>query len=317
MLSEDEFINRILARSTGQAHDLILEWKTNGMDAAAIFHNLLVNYDRRITAEEARSQLMSYKVGRNGSLADAESRIVKLIGRASTAFPVGESRKAYYNLEGCNALIRALPPYSSQIAHNLYSTLTAKLGRACTLLELSQGLNLHRANIDKDIKEHGSVYTKPMSKPIKQIRQNYKPVQRYMVNSVEVPSNNRPRNSFKNPNDTSYTPRPKPLMRNFQNQNNYQTRKPFNNNNNRTGWRRNNSFQNNNYNTQSNKCLLCGLKDHTSKECTNIRDDNNNPVQMLTTYGTCSKCPRYIFPRLHHQEELCPYRSKGPLNKKN
>ena len=48
--------------STGQAHNIILEWQTNGMDTAAIFHNLLLNYDKRLTAEDARNQLIGYKV---------------------------------------------------------------------------------------------------------------------------------------------------------------------------------------------------------------------------------------------------------------
>jgi hypothetical protein len=288
------------------------------MDAAAIFHNLLVNYDRRLSAEEARSKLMGYKVGRNSSLAEAESKIVKWVGRAATAFPVGESRKAFYNLEGCNSLIRALPPYSSQIANNVYSTLTAKLGRACTLLELSQGLNLHRANIDKDIKEHGSLYTRELIKPNRPIKSNFK-MQRYTVNSLEMSPQNRPRQQISTSANTSFTPRPKQIQGTLQNRNrtNFQNNRTVSN---RVGWNRNkNNFQRGNFNRkpQINRCLLCGIKDHTSKDCKNIRYDKNNPVPMIITYGTCNKCPRNIYPRLHHQEELCPFRPKGPLYKNN
>ena len=108
------------------------------MDTAAIFHNLLLNYDKRLNAEDARNQLIGYKVPKNGNLASAETHKVKLIDRAATALLTGPSKSSYYNLEGCNALIRALPPFSSQTKRNLYNTYTAKLGRACTLLELSQ-----------------------------------------------------------------------------------------------------------------------------------------------------------------------------------
>jgi hypothetical protein len=315
-LSEPEFINRILAGSTGPAHDLILEWKANGMDAAAIYHNLLVNYDRRLTPEDARARLISYKVGRNGSLAEAESKIIRWIGRAAVTYPIGESRSSYYNLEGCNALIRALPPYSSQIANNLYSSLTAKLGRACTLLELSQGLNLHRSNIDKDIKEHGSQMMK--TKPMHQTKIRFRTPVKYSVNSVEAsPPTHNPKPIFKKRTENSYTPRPKPLMKNFQNKGNFSSRKI---NNNRPSWKKNTNFKRGNFSNnrlQTNKCLQCGLRDHTSKDCKNIRDDKGNPVQMISGYGVCSKCPRYIFPRLHHSEELCPYRPKGPLAKRN
>jgi hypothetical protein len=46
----------------------------------------------------------------------------------------------------------ALPPYSIQILHELYSTEAAKLSITNTLLELSQCLNLHRVDINLKIK---------------------------------------------------------------------------------------------------------------------------------------------------------------------
>jgi hypothetical protein len=222
-LSEPEFINRILAGSNGPAHDLILEWKANG-----IYHNLLVNYDRCLTPEDARARLMTYKVGKIGSLAEAESKIIRWIERAAVTFPIGESRSAYYYLEGCNALIHALPPYSSQIANNLYSSLTAKLLRACTLLELSQGLNLHRSNIDKDIKEHGSQMIK--SKLMHQTKIGFRTPVKYSVNSVEAsPPSHNTKPVFKKRTENSYTPRSKPLMKNFQNKGNSSGRRVNNN----------------------------------------------------------------------------------------
>jgi hypothetical protein len=80
---------------------------------------------------------------------------------------------------------------------------------------------------------------------------------------------------------------------------------PFRRNNNKTPW------------NAKNRCSLCGLRNHTATNCQNIRDDKGNKIGMFITHGTCSKCPSYIRPRLHHQEQLCPYRPGGPLAKKN
>ena len=302
-LSEEEFLERLLAASTGQAHDLILEWKTNGMDTAAIFHNLLLNYDKRLTAEEARSQLIGYKVPKSGNLASAEAHIVKLIGRAATALPTGPSRNAYYNLEGCNALIRALPSFSSQTASNLYNSYTAKLGRACTLLELSQGLNLHRSSIDKDIKENGM----GLIRSNKFMKKNNFNVAKYITNSIGINETARnPRPFPKRGNENSYTPRPaqanKPRYTNGANKN-FRNLKP--------------KFQSNNaQNNSSNKCTMCGHRSHDSTSCQNIKDDSGKVLKMIPTYATCSKCPNFIKPRLHHPEHLCPFRVGGPLNRK-
>jgi hypothetical protein len=109
-LSEEEFIDRMLACSTGLAHELLLEWKTNGENVATIYHNLLINFDKRLSAEEAKQQLLSYKISRNSTLAKAESSIMLLASRAASQMPEGSSRVAYYNLEDCNTIIRALPP---------------------------------------------------------------------------------------------------------------------------------------------------------------------------------------------------------------
>ncbi len=329
-LSEEEFINRLLDSSTGPAHDLILEWKMNGMDSAGIFHNLLLNYDRRLSAEEARNQLIGYRVPKNSTLASAEAHIVKLIGRAATAMPTGPTRNDYYNLEGCNALIRALPPYSSQQACQIYNNLTAKLGRACTLLELSQGLNLHRTNIDKDIKHNGaSDFIK------KRFGRNLNNFQKprytaYMMGSQTT------QNAWPRPNSSNNTQYP-PIQR----QNNIVPRQSY-----RTNYRQNGAnrmYQNNRYQFKSQtpysntirsprgragpnrrpfrpfnnikKCILCGYRSHETKDCNNMKDDQGNTKTIIPMQGTCPKCPNFITPRLHHPETMCPFRKGGPLER--
>jgi len=332
-LSEEEFINRLLDSSTGPAHDLILEWKTNGMDSAGIFHNLLLNYDRRLTAEEARNQMIGYKVPRNSNLAAAEAHIVKLIGRAATAMPTGPTRNDYYNLEGCNALIRALPPYSSQQASQVYNNLTAKLGRACTLLELSLGLNLQRTNIDKDIKENGATdYTrnKRFGRPMSFRKPRFTS---YTVGMTPTRSTSMPTiPKLTNPS-TNFTPRPNHTTRGRGGVRRYNgppsTRSTTPNAYNYRAPAPRNNFGNTGYRRQGfgrrpmrppyvvKKCILCGYRSHETKDCNNMRDDHGNQKTVIPMHGTCPKCPRFIFPRLHHPQDLCPFRKGGPLDRDN
>jgi hypothetical protein len=315
-LSEEEFLLRLLGSSTGQAHDLILEWKTNGMDTAAIFHNLLLNYDRRLTAEDARNQLRGYKVPKTGNLAGAEAHIVKLIGRAATALPTGPSRNAYYNLEGCNALIGALPSFSKQTASNLYNSYTAKLGRACTLLELSQGLNLHRSSIDNDIKENGVGQNKNNNLRY-QKDGNY---QRSKYTSFAMDSRvvRPPQPNYQHIKDSrNYTPRPVQTVRQRPTKGPYNSANQNSTNNNGANFTGNRFQRTNNAQTNYDRCKMCGQRSHDASKCENIRDDQGKVIKMIVPYNICSKCPNFIKPRLHHPDHLCPYRDGGPLNRQN
>jgi hypothetical protein len=94
VLSEEEFIDRILTSCTGLAHDLVLEWKSNGDSASIIYHSLMVNFDDRMSPEEARLKLNNFVVRRNSNLAKAESEIQLLVGRAASLIPPGDARNA-------------------------------------------------------------------------------------------------------------------------------------------------------------------------------------------------------------------------------
>jgi len=313
LLTEDEFIDRILDTTTGTAHELVFEWKLNGDSVNSIYHNLVVNFDHRLPAEEARTRLHNFVIGRNSSLAKAQSAIQLLIARACTLLPPGDSRIAYKNMEGCTTLIRALPPNSSQLANNTYQNFTTRLGRACTLEELFRGLNQYRSTIDKDIKQNGA-----SSNPTN-YKNNKRPAGKssgYSSFNMSIegkkgyqnnrPMNNKPRTS---PNETSYTPRPQIIRPNMNRK--IQFNKGSNNkppNKNFAGRR----FQQNILNKS---CSLCGMSNHKTTECKNMRDDSGKILEMLPTYGVCSKCPEKVKPRLHHPEVSCPYRLGGPFNK--
>jgi hypothetical protein len=311
-LTEEEFIDRILACSTGMAHDLIMEWKANGENASTIYHSLLVNFDNRMTAEEARQKLNSFSIGKNSNLAKAESSIQILVGRAASMLPPGDSRNAYRNMEGCTTLIRSLPPYSSLTANNLYQNYTTRLGRACTMAELFRGLDQYRGMIDRDIKNNGaSIIQKYKIKPAGN--------QRYSSFNITTDGGNTRQYGRPLPpqpmartrqNDISYTP--KPINRNIGRSSRPQGGR-FGSNYNKNGPQNNN--RNSKYVKNDNaSCPLCG-KNHKITDCKNIRDDSGKILDMHPTYGVCSKCPNFVRPRLHHPEVVCPYRVGGPLNK--
>lgn len=309
-LSEPEFIDRIVAATTGMAHDLVFNWKTNGDSSSTIYHNLVVNFDQRMSPDDARQKLNGFIVTKNSSLAKAEASIQLLVARASMLLPPGDSRKAYQDMEGCTTLIRALPPYSSQKANELYQNYTTKLQRACTMNELFRGLDQYRGVIDRDIKANGANPTMTnFNKKLNVGKSRYNTF--YATTDTET--NKRPlppppgmlRNRQ---NDLSYTPKPK--YKTYENP----TKRPQQN----TGM--NYQKMSSNYvrpfskTNRSESCTLCG-KGHKTTECRNIQDDKGKKLDILPTYGVCEKCPNFVKPRLHHPEAVCPYRKGGPLNR--
>ena len=315
-LSESEFIDRILDATTGTAHELVFEWKTNGDSINSIYHNMVVNFDHRLPAEEARNKLHNFTIGKNSSLAKAQSAIQLLVSRACTLLPPGDSRISYKNMEGCTTLIRALPPNSSQLANNTYQNFTTRLGRACTLEELFRGLNQYRSTIDKDIKTNGAINTAGYNNK----RLASKPP-RYSSFNVQMGDRNKIPQSYENRtypqkfrtsnNDVSFTPKPKNLVRRPLELNKPPFAKGTYNKTKTSNYSAGKRFQND----RIKACSLCGHHNHKTTDCKNMRDDNGKILEMLPTYGVCNKCPEKVRPRLHHPEITCPYRLGGPFNK--
>ena len=81
-LSTAEFLDKLLASSTGGAHEFIVEWIQSGETVDTMYYNLLTNFDKRITPNEATLQINSYKVERNTNLAKVESALMMLAARA-------------------------------------------------------------------------------------------------------------------------------------------------------------------------------------------------------------------------------------------
>lgn len=337
-LSEDEFINKLLSGTTGLAHELILEWRTNGENVSTIYHNLLINFDKRLSPEEAKQQLIAIKISKDMNLAKAESKIMLLASRASSQMPEGPSRTAYYNLEACNNIIRALPSISSANVNNIYNQISARLGRAATFAELSQAMNLYRVSIDNDIKINGA------PTQYKQIRQrmpqfNFKsstimPRRRFTAfdltaeheeseDDTLMPWHSEESNGTNN-NNVSYTPRPLKDVQTFyklasqnnhrpyygRNMSHYQDRRWDPNREDGNFLRMNSNFTPFTMKT----CWACGLRGHMIQSCTNIVNDYGEQIQLFPTQDTCTICPETIYPRLMHPESLCPYRPGAPLH---
>jgi hypothetical protein len=103
LLSEEEFIDRIIGSCTAQAHDLVMDWKLNGNSASEIYSNLINNFDNRMSISEAKQRLATFVIYKNSSLAKAEAAILHLLTRASADFLPGPTRIAYRDIEGIRA----------------------------------------------------------------------------------------------------------------------------------------------------------------------------------------------------------------------
>ena len=139
-LSVSEFLEVMRLCTTGRAHTLLLEWlQVNGEDIETIFYNLHSQFDTRMSPSEAKRLLHFYKVPAKGSLSEAINHISSLASRSASELPDDHSRRAYYNLESVQCLIRALPPTSSALVSNTYHSLSAKLKEPCPLGKLEIG----------------------------------------------------------------------------------------------------------------------------------------------------------------------------------
>ena len=155
-LSVDEFYKMMLASTTGAPYMFIMNAIHDEDTPSSIYHNLLLRYDDRLQPEEARLQLYAYKVPKNITLAQAETKIQELAKLATHSLPRGPSRTASYNHEAINALFRALPVQSATLARSNFAKLSARLERSATYTEITKSLGLEAFAINADIKAHGA-----------------------------------------------------------------------------------------------------------------------------------------------------------------
>jgi hypothetical protein len=279
-LNEKDFLKMVRLSTTGKAHQLVSEMLDNGADTSSIYHALLLHYDTRQTSSEAKKALYAYRVKKDENLAKATSHISTLAHRSVSDLPIGPARTIVLDMESCSALIRSLPPASSAIAQNTFSSLSAKLGRNCTFHEFCRALNVYRASIDQDIKVNGKDTQSGNSGGGKKKNWwgNKKAADKmggFQVNVISQPSTSKP-----DPKKVNSQGGPSKKALAWLN-------KPY--------------------------CSLCGDPNHRAADgCPIMRNDLGKVVKVTPCYSPCKSCPRSRPFRLNHPESLCPYREKGP-----
>ena len=311
-LSEQEFLECLLGSVTGPAHSHMLSWLDQGEDVSSIYHLLGLHYDNRLTSNEAKKQLNYYKISKSSNLADGVAKILDLAARASTSIPAGPTRTALYNLEAAQSILRALPPASAAIANSVYNTLSAKLGCSANATELTRALNMHRINIDSDIRlngyaGNGEKYKGNFGKQGKSRGGVHNKV--LSVNgTVDFATISPPVQTDGFPATFSLDSKPKGQGNNgkFKGQ-----RKQSKGGAKTRHWA-------NEGGPALHYCSLCGDWTHKAASgCRNMRDDSNKIVNVMPSHTTCNLCPMFVQPRLSHPAMYCPFRPNGIFAKSN
>ena len=350
-LSREEFLEFLLMCTTGRPHILIKDWSENGDDIESIYYNLFTHYDMRMSPETAREKLYAFKARKNSSLSKVISDIMQLALRAACVHPQGVARTASYNNDAVQALIRCLPPIASDTASNKYHTISSRLQRPATFVELSRALSIKSHTIDAEIAKSGAT---PNNYGVKHNHGNnthrsnkdkklgpHKNTA-FVVNTQQIqhkggnhsgqPKGKGQNNQQGRKAEAFYTENP-PNNRN--NNGNGKGRGGNNRNHNNKGFSKGNSSNNvngfgqgngykkggNRYNNNKqgykpqNYCSLCGFRNHLATDgCPNIQDDMGKIIPVLPCQNTCPDCPSTVHPRLNHSATYCPFRINGPLH---
>jgi len=269
-----------------------------------------------MSPETARNKLFAYKAHKNLSLSKVTSEIMQLSLRSACVHPQGLARTACYNNDAVQALIRCLPPKSSDTVSNKYYTLTSKLGRICTFVELSRALQIHSHVINSDInlkgfspvppqtgshkngQTHLNVYYQSTSHDDYDDKLNNESdtEDQYDDHDVDVNDPDHTTDDFEELHSTENDPyleeghitddQPDVSDDHLENENS----------------------QDEDHNVS---CEQCGSEDHPDENnCPNIQDDWGNIVLIAPRYTMvhCQNCPD-----LTHTAIYCPFREGGPL----
>ena len=317
-LSEKEFKQMLVSCTTGAAHQFLIDWlQDNDEEISNIYHQLALRFDSRKSPEQAKAELFGYKASRDKTLAQVESHIMSLANRASAIFPPGPMRKFAKDLEACDALIRCLPPTSAALVRRVHGDLCTEMGQPCTSTDLSRALHNLRHTIDADIKTHGGGDMRLKGRfPIKNKKVNsYSSYGIYTTPvSTGFPAKTMDRSHTQASKETRLAngPHITPQRRNSQN-----LLRPRNANRQWVG--KKNDTRHTGVSRRHIKitgCSLCGLQNHKTTDCKNMRNDSGTIVRVHPVQGTCGQCPGNRKNTLHHPPALCPYRpTYGCLNK--
>ena len=260
------------------------------------FKKLLDSYDKSITPIQAKEKLSTLTLHKNTTLAKLVSQISDLSLRAAYVLPK-EFRENQQNNESIYQLQRLLPTHSRNILNKCYTLLTQKHKRPPEFSELISELTPEELIIDEDIKNNAYVPDKN-----KKNNNKGKGAGVYAITledeSKKFPKKNQDKKPWNNRNNSQ----------NNSNSNSNSDSKPrFKPRNDSNS---NNKKNNNNQNKQK-KCQVCGIDDHITTDCKNMRNDQGKILEPIPDFHPCKRCPAYVYPRLRHPERYCPFRKGG------
>ena len=289
-LSQQEFLQVLQRSVSGRVYNLVSECITYGTDISDLYHSLLTMYDTRLSASNARRILATYKAPKGYSLTKVQSYILEIASRVASQIPPGPSRTSMFNLEANSALVRCLPTSSSTLVTNVINTLSARLQRHPTYVELTKALTKYADTITQDIERNG----------ISQSRGNnvsYNFRSRPKIFSLNRRQNKQYTQRNQNNYSNNYKRPFKPKINYVSNQKikdspNYE--RTYNINKSKTG------SKNTLY------CSLCGGRNHTASQiCYKMQDDFGRLVQVIPTYRNCNTCFEKLGKKLFHPPSNC------------
>ena len=336
-LTKKEFLQIMLKCVSGKVYNLIGECISYEHDISDLYHSLLTLYDKRLTSANARKMLMAYKASRNDTLTKVQSQIIEYASRVAAQIPVGSSRTSMFNIEACNALIRALPHNSATVVTNVMNSLAAKLRQAPSFVQLIKSLTQYADTINLDIQRNGVLPGRSNQTNnngyAKYGRQGFKVYaisgQGYKNRAYSQNGANRRTNrnqATRRSNKGRYESRRGSFSRRnnvrsiSQTENKYydspKQEKVYNMN--RGKFVKRSSEPGSSEKPFKGKyCTLCGSRTHSAEDiCYKMRDSNNRVIETVPCFTACEICLKHDGKKLYHPSELCFNRDKSK-DKKN
>lgn len=281
-LSEEEFKERLLMSTTSYAHRLLRTLIAEQDSISSIYHKLMVMFDFSISPEQAKSELLRFKIHKRSTLIKGQAKILELAAAAARMFPEGELRKSYSNAEACTALIRSLPQDSSTMVASLYNQMISSVADKSKIplfTELVLYLNPYRNQIDKDIAKNGSSFETLDQQPEHEYRNRSTRERRF----TDIP---RSQLRVNNLNRTSYNNRSEGMIKN--------------------------RYMNSLY------CSLCGQSNHTAAQgCYKMKDEKGRAVPVTPGQIACSICEKKINKKLYHPIRYCFNKERANFTRLN
>ena len=309
-LSQAEFCRMLLKCVSGRVYGLVSECISYQHDVSDIYHSLLTLYDNRLSASTARKQLMSYKASRSDTLMKVQAYILELASRVASSLPEGPSRSSLFNLEANNGLLRCLPPSSTQIVQNTYNSLSARLGRLPTYVELTKSLVRFTESINEDIIMKGQLGAKAAYGTYDA---NY-PRKNYKVFAIEKQYPSHRRKTFGGGMHAQNFARGRGTAENTAFRQKTQVHAVHVEKGVNEKFNRNRPFElkskgrANDRGMQKKKayCSLCGATSHNASDvCYKMRNADGRVQEVIPSYYPCTICVKRDGKKLYHPEDYC------------